>query len=352
MKIAHFGLFGVGNAGDTMLFRQTQEIFKFLYPDISFVNYNIHKETTEKQVEEINFTCDKIIVGGGGLFLRDTKPNENSGWQWNCSVRNLVRLRKPLILFGVGYNRFRGQKEFNPVFKKHINALASKSRFIGLRNEGSIVRIKRYLAEPLQKKVIYQPCPTTMISKFLTFNKEIDKKKIILNIPFDRTEFRYGKHKERILKNISSAMKELSKIYTVEAVFHCGADINMLLPLEEAEVTYTTKHLQGKDYQTIFDYYKDAYLVVSGRGHGQQIPFGFNNLFVSLISHDKLKFFLEDTGLVELGLEMTSNELTPRLLNLIETTIKNEKQIREKMTEQQEKLWTITETNIKNFIEE
>lgn len=45
-------------------------------------------------------------------------------------------------MFAVGYNRFRGQEDFDQFFKEHINLFVEKAEFIGLRNHGSIESIK------------------------------------------------------------------------------------------------------------------------------------------------------------------------------------------------------------------
>src|SRR5690606_35253924 len=105
-----------------------------------------------------------VIIGGSGLFLKDTNPNMLSGWQWSCSLEMLKKIRTPITLFAVGYNRFRNQEDFDPVFSEHLNLLAEKSIYIGLRNQGSIINVEKYLTKENKKKVRYQPCPTTIIS--------------------------------------------------------------------------------------------------------------------------------------------------------------------------------------------
>ena len=75
----------------------------------------------------------------------------------------LSKIERPIVVFGVGYNRFRKQKEFNKKFKTSINLLNEKSIFFGLRNKGSIKKVSNYLAKASTLKL--QPCITTIIKK-------------------------------------------------------------------------------------------------------------------------------------------------------------------------------------------
>lgn len=360
IKITHFGLHTPVNAGDTMLFKVTQKIFleqqKKSNFSVDFVNFSVHQEVTQKIVDQAN-ESDLILVGGGGLFLRDTKANENSGWQWNLPISLIPGFKKPIAIFGIGYNRFRGQKEFDPIFKKHLNCLVNKSSFFGLRNYGSIDRIRAYLSSKLREKVTYQPCPTTLLSRISLENLGISKPKnnlsdfsdkIILNIPFDRAEMRYGKHKDRVLEAVAKAMKDLSQDYQIELVFHCSNDINLTLDMEKQEVKYSTVHLESTPYEKILNYYYDNRnaLIISGRGHGQMIPFGWNSLFLSLISHNKLKYFLEDTSLHDLGQEIIVYQLRKKIVDKVKQIIKNRGIVRQRIEAAQSKLLQITESNI------
>ena len=78
-------------------------------------------------VKYINRTADAVVVGGGGLFLSDTNPNRESGWQWRISLDMLEQLEVPLIVFAVGYNRFYGQPDFEPPFSEHVARTIEKS---------------------------------------------------------------------------------------------------------------------------------------------------------------------------------------------------------------------------------
>ena len=54
----------------------------------------------------------------------------------------LSKIERPIVVFGVGYNRFRKQKEFNKKFKTSINLLNEKSIFLGLEIKA---QLKKFL---------------------------------------------------------------------------------------------------------------------------------------------------------------------------------------------------------------
>lgn len=164
----HFDLKTYQNYGDSILFELVRQTFNTCNSRNSFFvskTRSLRQPFGMQTIEQIN-KFDFSILGGGGLFLKDTVHNSKSGWQWQCSYANLLNLRKPLVLFAIGNNRFIKQEDFDEIFVKHLNKTVEKSIFVGLRNRGSIETIKPYLREDLREKLTYQPCPTT-ISSFL-----------------------------------------------------------------------------------------------------------------------------------------------------------------------------------------
>ena len=95
-----------------------------------------------------------IIVGGHGLIMPESNKNNNSGWGFNIKIQNLKKIKVPVIFFSIGYNVFRNNDKFVPVFRNHIQECVRKSLFFGLRNYGSINEVKKYLPEDLQKNTI------------------------------------------------------------------------------------------------------------------------------------------------------------------------------------------------------
>lgn len=154
LKLVHVSAFNYGNAGDVLLPIVLQDTWQNEFGKIDWINQKVHATVDIDLINQIN-ESDGVIIGGGGLFLRDTNPNQISGWQWPCSMEMLHKIKVPIIFYAVGYNRFRGQEEFEPFFKESITAFAEKSAYIGLRNYGSINAVKNYLPENLHSNCVF-----------------------------------------------------------------------------------------------------------------------------------------------------------------------------------------------------
>ena len=104
--VAAFALVG-SNAGDVLLTAVLRDLFTKLAGGISWKSIHARHTVTKDTSKYINRT-DGLIIGGGGLFLRDTNENSIGGWQWAISHTQLKQINVPLCLFAVGYNRFSG----------------------------------------------------------------------------------------------------------------------------------------------------------------------------------------------------------------------------------------------------
>ena len=76
--------------------------------------------------------------------------------------------------------------------------------------------------------------------------------------------------------------------------------------------------MAGMDNDKVYDIYSNIDTVVSDRGHGQMIPLACGCRILSPISHDKNKWFLEDIGLEEFGIEESDPNLGEKLIEKYE----------------------------------
>jgi len=321
MKILHLGIHDKKNknSGDTLLFIETRKLFdKYFYTKINWTLMNLWDEIKLDLVSELNNNYGAILIGGGGLFLKDQKgaDSSKSGWQLNCSVEILKKIKIPIIIFGVGYNRFRNQEDFDKVFYESANVLAKKSIFIGLRNNGSIEAFKNYIDKEDFYKLHKQTCPTTIL-KSNKSNKSKNIPKLSFNLAFDRPNYRFEGRKEEILNSISRALYKIVD-YGVELdiCLHKDIDIEITNYLP-TNLKYRLINLTDLDSVQIVDYYSKIDLAVGLRGHAQLIPFGLNKKILSIISHDKLGFFLKDIGHEDLGVDVRDDNFEQKLFSLM-----------------------------------
>lgn len=345
--IFHYSAFGLSNAGDNILVPALRKsIEKRCGNKYRFMSRNVRKTFTRIEGYMLNKTKGAII-GGGGLFLKDTNPNDVSGWQFPISKDDIEKITVPVVLLGVGYNRFRGQEPFAECFKDNINAMVEKASFVGLRNNGSIRELKKYLREDLKEKLVFHPCATTILSKLYDVSGYKKEDFIALECAFDRVHLRYGKKKEKILNSIAKVTKELSETYRIKYYVHCECDLKMLPYLDKYNVKYEIVKLNGNSsIDRFLETYSKPQLVIGMRGHAQMIPFGCNTPILSIISHDKLKYFLEDIGHTEWGVDVLSDDFEKELLNTSNYILNNKDKIHIEIEEAQNKLYEITMNNI------
>lgn len=318
LNLLHFGFHHSKNTGDIALFECVRKQFNKEIGNINYELINLHHVIDETLLKKIN-ESDGIIIGGGGLFLKDTNPNNISGWQWPCSIAMMDRIKVPIIIYAIGYNRFRDQDDFEPVFYENVKHLFKKASFIGMRNRGSIDSMKNYIKEKsILDKIDYQPCSTTLINDLYQLeNNRRNKQIIAINISFDRHLLRFGTADEANVKlnRVCKAIKEINKIPNVECVMisHVSGDEQFDIWLKANKINIRHISLVGMSMENIIKNYRLFSLVIGMRGHAQMIPFGMNIPIISLISHNKMKYFLDDNNIKDRGIDISDIELEKKL---------------------------------------
>lgn len=342
--VSHVSAFSYGNAGDTLLPVVLRDLFNNFIGVTKWHSKNVHNVVTKADVKDFNMD-DFILIGGGGLFLADTSPNENSGWQWNCSMEKLSQIHKPIIGFALGYNRFRGQEDFKPIFTQHFQLFVERASFVGIRNHGSIESLKKYLtSNEQQSKLVFQPCMTTVISKIYPHlrNYTIKEDFIVFNCAFDRKQYRSSN--SEYLYAIARVAKKMSKRTCIKYYSHMEQDKEALPYFDKLGVPYELVELSN--VQQIIDSYSRARLVIGMRGHAQMIPFGCGTPILSIISHDKMKWFLDDIGHPDWGIDVLDLDFEQKLMCLASKIYENYNSYMNDIAIAKETLWDITQDNM------
>lgn len=316
--VLHIGFHRSNNAGDTSLFKAIELLLKDQIKNLNYVRHNLHQTVTQESVAYFN-QFDLIIVGGGGLFLKDTNSNAVSGWQWPCPEELYSQIKTPIALFAIGYNKFRNQSDFSDAFYSNIAALLKNSVLWGIRNKGSIQKVVASLQGQTTDIVKYQPCVTTFLSRLLDLKRSnTPNKKIGLNIAFDRHHKRYGPEEYQIFNNIISAIEDLISLgYKVDLINHVNTDARFNLWLSGRSIELDNINLQGTTLNYQISVFQDYDMIIGTRGHAQMIPFGVGTPIFSLISHDKLGYFLEDIQRPNWGVEIKDPQLTKAIVDRV-----------------------------------
>jgi hypothetical protein len=99
----------------------------------------------------------------------------------------------------------------------------------------------------------------------------------------------------------------------------------------------------------VYDFYNNMEVIFGMRGHAQMIPFGLNGKIISLVSHDKLRYFLEDIHAPEWGVDLHQNpaNISIDILDKFTSmTSVNPELVDQKLISEQEKLFKVTSQNL------
>ncbi len=78
---------------------------------------------------------DLVIVGGGGLLWDKPELKSYTGWQWRIPAEQLLEIRAPLVLYGLGWTRFPYHDPTgSEVMWTHLRITASKAALFSVRN--------------------------------------------------------------------------------------------------------------------------------------------------------------------------------------------------------------------------
>ena len=356
---AAFYVDNYGNYGDELLPVAVRESVSHLRPVGGWSGYHVHQVFDDECVEQVNAT-QGLLVGGGGLFLPDTSPNGNSGWQWNVPRSSLDRLKVPLGLIAVGYNLFDGQTIAGDLFRESVIATVDRADFVGLRNHGSIERVRELLPESLREKVTYLPCPTTILgclpdSGFEDVPGPVrsahEKPLVYLNVAYDRASLRFKEGYGDFVAAINRFIGTLGDRAEVRVAAHTIPDEQIAVDLYREYGTRIGVDSFNRDgIAGATKHYREASLVIGMRGHAGMIPFGLGTPILSLVSHPKLQYFLDDVGHPEWGVRVDSPNLSTELLELTESVLDDETGARKAVTAARDGLYRTFTSNLKPFL--
>ncbi|SNY94284.1 Polysaccharide pyruvyl transferase family protein WcaK [Cohaesibacter sp. ES.047] len=360
-RLVHIGVHDAANknAGDTLLYEVTRRAFEQALGPIEWLLHQQWQIFDEETAQKINADFDGIVIGGGGVFLRDQAGADiqNSGWQWNSTIAAVKAISVPIILYATGYNRFRGQEDFPPVFTSHINAVYEKAPFFSLRNTGSMRAIERYLDPCPNREVRRQFCPTTLIWQLYPRHRAMaegydssGQRRLAVNAAFDRPHLRFGADQDLELDRLAEAMKKAQdQGWAILNVCHKDLDQQFEPHLKRAGVDFQRTDITNLSPGGIMAFYASVDAAIGMRGHAQLIPFGLRRPIFSIISHDKMAYFLQDIGHPEWGAEITDPALGDRILAFLSGLQKDPEDIRAKLASAQTACWQETERNFERI---
>ncbi len=355
LRLFHFDIKTYGNYGDTLLFEAVKETFNGFRGGECFEIYDsrpLRDPVGPALVDYINDNVDAVLVGGGGLFLRDTNPNQHSGWQWNISLDQLKRLQVPLIVYSVGNNRFIDQADFAPPFTEHVNLTMEKSIFFGLRNTGSMETIKPYIAESNQDRIEYQPCTTTIASYLypdLVREAADPARRLGLEMIVGKRQAAAGFVAESIYRDVIGVARRLQdEGWQIDSVPHARADMHFVDQASREHLRMPEVKLFG-DRDGLFKgvtYFASLPYFLGTRGHAQMVPFGMGSIPVSLLVHHKIGYFARDIGHPEWAVDPRRDDFPDELYRVLQDVEERRTELRAELAAVRQRFYQITLDNL------
>ncbi|MGW2957311.1 glycosyltransferase [Streptomyces sp. NPDC001220] len=336
-----------GNAGDKLLPETVRLGFG---PDTSsrrWHSVHAHRYFDQAALERVNARRG-LVIGGGGLFIPDTMPNGNSAWQWNVPDEHLRAIDVPIMIYAVGFNAFDGQSYRATRFNESLRLLVEKSSFFGLRNHGSIAKVRGMLPPELQDKVVFQPCPTTVMRQLVTgwTDPAYREDTVLLNAAYDRAGLRFGHDYAHFLAEMAKAVRKIGAHTEVKCVAHSLDDEKIAFDLRrEHGISLPVIPMYDFSNDEIRETYAKTRLVIGMRGHAGMIPFGVGTPIISLISHPKMAYFLNDIERPEWGVSVHERDLGDILTERAIGILDNHSRTVADVHDRQEQLWKVTQEN-------
>ncbi|MFG2603676.1 glycosyltransferase [Streptomyces sp. NPDC048514] len=336
-----------GNAGDKLLPETVRLAFGADTSSRRWHSVHAHRLFDKAAVERVNARRG-LVIGGGGLFIPDTMPNGNSAWQWNVPDEHLNAIDVPIMVFAVGFNAFDGQSYRARRFNESLRLLVERSAFFGLRNHGSIARVRSLIPPELHDKVVFQPCPTTVMRQLLPgWSDPLHREDtVLLNAAYDRAGLRFGHDYGHFLAELAKAVRAIGTHTEVRCAAHSLDDERIAFDLRrEHGISLPVIPMYDFGNDTIRETYARTRLVIGMRGHAGMIPFGVGTPVVSLISHPKMAYFLRDIERPEWGVSVHERHLgavlTERALDILDHHGRTVADVHDR----QELLWKATQDN-------
>jgi polysaccharide pyruvyl transferase WcaK-like protein len=261
----------------------------------------------------INKLYNFLVIGGGGIIHGAHWPQ---GWFWLVEKNDIIKIKIPFIVYGVGYNYFHGEGDIPERGIDHLKETSKHAIFFSVRNDGSRERLHEktgILAEEV-------PDPGFYVGLNREYERPIAEDYCVVQLANDKFDMRYKKSQNGFINQMRRIVKSIAKKHRVILIPHVIHDVSLCLSVAEningvSVIDFGAFAFDHID--PIIAYYKYAKYVFAMRGHAQIIPIGFNVPVISLESHPKNRGLTTKLGLLEWSLSISNPRLADESIYLI-----------------------------------
>jgi hypothetical protein len=305
-----FAVNGKTNSGDFFLGPATKWKFEQIADEeINWYNFDVRKPVTLDDVNYFN-TFDYVVVGGGGLLLPDTNPNMTSCWQWAISSQLINEITSKMYVLGLGWNLFYGQSVMMPeknnneipqrkdILKNNLETLINKCKVFSMRHIGDCDRLKEIVDEEYHNQIGFELCPVIgYVEQKYKENFQSNNRFHTFEIKDDRMPRRY--HKITMSGFYSQLLTYIQKLRQqgeeIAVMSHDGSG-SFIRFLTNRNIPFQIINNTVANEEQIIDNYSHVKRLYCTAGHSQMMAHALDIDTYSLITHNKLQYFIEDTG--------------------------------------------------------
>jgi Polysaccharide pyruvyl transferase len=265
-------------------------------------------------IDRLNADADLLLVGGGGMIFHRPMDSSRSGWQFNVAQADLDRIRVPMVVHGIGFNKFYYDTSgFKPEMDDHLRRTQQVAALFSTRNAGTKEELIRRGLDGAGIEVIPDSGMFVPPSPIEIPGAVKGELLIGLNWAGDRVEQRWPGDPEKTARGVAESLaRALAAIlaarggghvvwtpHLMEIDRHCRDVFEAVLGDAFIDVETAMAHIFPPSlYQVPFlaDIYRQCGLVIGMRGHANIVPFGAGTRVVAIGSHAKNRFFLDEIG--------------------------------------------------------
>lgn len=298
------------NVGDQALVESIRtNLLKLSDKPIHFITQDLklNQPINNEIVNYINNYTDMLLVGGGGMIMPGDGFDTESGWQFNISIENLLKIKVPIVVYAIGYNMFPGDKNINTQTVTHLQTTQRLSKLFSVRNNGTkdkLVKLGLKVAEVVPDPGMFVESTNVTLPGI----KSTDKL-VCINWAGDRVEKRWlNSDYGTTISAFISALRQVQKHTPFEILFmnhvfkydtYWASILGSILrqhwhSLEDMHPWLYPEQQVYAPY--IAGIYKRADVSIGMRGHACIIPWGQGTATIAFGSHPKTSFFAKDTG--------------------------------------------------------
>jgi len=322
------------NLGDNIALSNVRKSFLKYTSNVTFTSLEVSTFWEESNdpdliVKLLNKGNHKaIVIGGGGLIEFENYSKMVTNQKLPLSKQILQRVEKPVILYGIGVNSFRGEEQWPEKAINTLQQIIDYSTLFSIRNDGSLEKLKKLGIDTAK---VYE-IPDPGLLHFQQKEKNLNLKKGVFqparNGSVKINKFRFGQDVQTVL-NLPVTLNIPSFPHTLKDFEFTG---DFIINSKDFRTKVKYEHLD----KTLQKYYDYDYIVAM-RGHGQLITIGMNIPGLYFSTQDKV---------IEFSIKNNYQEYT---VDILDSSWK--KQLKEKVTMLKEdtgytqKWYTITENN-------